>query len=611
MKNIFIIFAAFAAAVFSTVSCDDDFLTKKPETSMVAGNFFHSEAELALWTNRYYVNMLDAADDLADQTADDHMSTGISARAKGTVSATSANGWSQTAWSYLRDINYFFANCQNCSDAKARAQYEGVSHFFRALFYFDMVRRFGDVPYYEDLVPSEGDELYKARDPRGYVMLKVMQDLDAAIELLPDTPGDIYHVNKLTAYAFKSRAALFEGTFRKYHAGSVFVPEDTQTFDGVTISSEWFLDQAVKAAEKVIGRKTLYTGNTLGLASSAKNACYRELFILEDADPGEVIFARRYNTALTIRHGLQFDYKNGRHSATRRFVNHYLKADGTPLTAAETETMDYFTSFQNRDPRMAQTLHSPTYVAYGGTGHEMLDWDRTWSGYRIIKHISNTDHENATTSSTDWPLIRYAEVLLNYAEAKAELGMLTNDDVAATIDVIRKRVGMTEMKTVPTVEDPVMKAYYPNAKGTQLAAILEVRRERTVELFSEGFRVWDLMRWKEGKWMTAKANGGFQGIYVPALGEYDLDHDGANDVLFYGTTKPATTVKDVNQIAIGGERTLSGATSGYVTIFAAEKYEWNENRDYLYPIPLSQLEFKGTGLVQNPGWPTVGGDESE
>ena len=586
------------------LACDPDFLTKAPETKMVTGNFFSSESELALWTNAFYVNQLEGADDLGDMTADDHVTTGLSSIAKGNRTPSSEGMWTRTQWGYLRNINYFFENSSRCPDEAARRRYEGVAHFFRAKWYFDMVSRFGDVPYY-DYVIGSADTLgmKKARDPRGYVMMKVLEDLDQAAAKLPDN-NDIYQVNRLTALAFKSRVALFEGTFRKYFAGTAFVPEDKQTFDGKEISSDWFLRQAADAASQVIGRKKLYTGNTMGLATAATDASYRELFLLDDASPDETIFARRYNASLTIRHGLQFDYANGRHSATHRFVNHYLLKSGKPVSSVDGyDRMDYFTSFQNRDPRMAQSLHGPKYVALDEKTHETIDWGkRTWSGYRIIKHISNTDHENATTSTTAWMFIRYAEVLLNYAEAKAELGELTKEDVNKTIDPIRARVGMPAMGDVPTVIDPMMQEYYPNAKGSQLAAILEIRRERTVELFSEGFRMWDLLRWKEGKWLTPKPTGGFQGIYVPALGEYDLDRDGKNDVLFYSGTKPSTTVAAGNQIAIGTNFTLSGGDSGFLTYYASEDYTWNENRDYLYPVPYEQRKQTGLALTQNPGW---------
>lgn len=493
-----------------------------------------------------------------------------------------------------------------CTDKAASAKFDGVAHFFRAYFYFDMVQKYGDVPYY-DIVLGSSDQamLNKARDPRGYVMLKVCQDLDKAYELLPENWGAnaVYHVSKDAALALKARAALFEGTFRKYHAGSEFVPKDEETFDGVTVSSKWFLEQAADAASKLIGKRSLYNKNNLKLAAKATNASYREYFILEDAENDETILSRRYSVDILIRHGIQFDMKNGRHSATTRFVNHYLQADGTPIqNRSGYETMSYYDSFQGRDPRMAQTLHGPSYVAYGGEGHEVLSFDRNLSGYRIIKFISNADHENATTSTTDYPLFRYAEVLLNYAEAKAELGTLTSDDVNKTIDVIRARVGMPAMASVPVVVDPLMKEYYPNAKGDQLAAILEIRRERTVELFCEGLRQWDLLRWKEGKWLTPQSTKGFSGIYVADLGDIDLDKDGVVDMCIYEGTAPATTAPATNVIGLGNGWTLSNGTSGYLMFHESEDYSWNESRDYLWPIPADQRSLTKGILTQNPGW---------
>jgi hypothetical protein len=285
-------------------------------------------------------------------------------------------------------------------------------------------------------------------------------------------------------------------------------------------------------------------------------------------------------------------------------VNHYLKTDGKAYTKAELATMEYAAQFKSRDPRMAQTLQAPGYVQILGTAPEILDWERTVNGYRVIKYISDASHEGATTGTSDFALFRYAEVLLNYAEAKAELGTLTDADVAATIDVIRARVGMPAMKTVPTTEDPLMKEYYPNAKGSQLAAILEIRRERTVELCFEGFRQWDLLRWKEGKWLTPKATAGFQGIYLPGLGEFDLDNDGKMDICVYQGTKPATTAPASNVIEVGAASnyTLTEGTKGNLTYYSTENYVWDEGKDYLWPIPEDQRQITNGALSQNPGW---------
>lgn len=597
-------FITLLTGAFCLVSCQDDFLTKTPETSLSPGTFFSSKAELDLWANRFYSRGFSTPEDLAELTADDIVSaTSLSGIQKGTRNPSST--WSSGTWAPLRDINYLLEN-NRCQDAAVKDMYDGVAYYFRALYYYKKVRVYGDIPWYDKVIGSgDTESLKKPRDPRGYVMLKCMEDLDKAYERLPEkwSSSPLYHVSKDAALALKARIALFEGTFRKYHAGTPYVPQDEQTFDGVTISSEYFLRQAADAAGRLLGKHSLYTGNTLGLAKKANGASYREFFVLEDAAEDETILSRRYSVDILIRHGIQFDLKSKRMSATTRLVNHYLQSDGKPIQErAGWETLSYKDAFTDRDPRMAQTLHGPSYKALGGDGHEEIAFDRTFNGYRVIKYISDSSHETATTSTTDYPLFRYAEVLLNYAEAKAELGELTDADVAATIDLLRTRVGMPAMGTVPTTVDPLMEQYYPNAQGAQKAAILEVRRERTVELVAEGFRQWDLLRWGEGKWLTPKSVGGFGGCYFAGLGEYDMDGDGKMDILLYQGDKPATSVKATNQIELGTNYTLSEGDHGYLTYYASEDYDWVEGRDYLWPIPVSERSITGGALTQNPGW---------
>ena len=616
----FIIPLTLLAAAFCLSSCED-FLTKAPETTLSPDTYFSSKAELDLWANKFYSDLLPSADDLAELNADDNGSTSsLSAIQKGTRTPSSKS-WSADTWKPLRNINYMLEN-NKCTDASVKNMYDGVCYFFRALFYYYRVRVYGDIPWYDHVIGSgDTEDLNKPRDPRGYVMLKVMQDLDKAYELLPARWSEdaVYHVSKDAALALKSRAALFEGTFRKYHAGTEYVPQDEQTFDGITISSEWFLRQAADAASKMIGTRRLYTGNDLKLADKATDASYREYFVLETAETDETILSRRYSVDVLVRHGIQFTYKSNHRSASNRMVNHYLQADGTPMTKREgfyykddgRSNLSYYEMFQNRDPRMAQSIQGPGFVKVDVNAEtkqhetEQLSWERTFNGYRIIKYISDISHETASTSTTDFPIFRYPEVLLNYAEAKAELGELTDEDVTKTIDVIRARVGMPAMATVPSEVDPMMKEYYPHATGNQLAAILEVRRERTVELFCEGLRQWDLLRWGEGALLTPKATGGFRGIWVNGLGDYDLDQDGKVDLCLWKGTKPATTAPATNIIEIGDNFTITGGPSedvGYLTYYSKEDYEWVEGRDYLWPIPADQRSLTKGALTQNPGW---------
>ncbi len=606
MKKIIIPIILFAG-VFSLSGCED-FLTKAPENALSPATFFSTQTELDIWANGLYSDLMPSPASLAELTADDIGSAKeLNAIQKGTR-LPSSKSWDNDTWKPLRNINYMLEN-NRCTDQSVKLRYDGVCYFFRAWFYFEKVRQYGDIPWYDKVIGSSDTEaLNRPRDARGYVMLKVMQDLDKAYELLPERwPTDaVYHVSKDAALALKSRAALFEGTFRKYHAGSVYVPQDEQSFEGVTVSSAYFLRQAADAAGKMLGKRSLYTGNTFKLAEKNTDASYREYFILEDTDPTETetILSRRYNVDLLIRHGIQFDYKNHRQSASDNFVRHYLMKDGSCL--AEGATPDYFESFKDRDPRMAQTLQGPGYIALGEKEPERLMWDRTFNGYRIIKYISDSSHETATTSTTDYPVFRYAEVLLNYAEAKAELGELTDDDVTKTIDVIRARVGMPKMGTVPTDEkDKWIGRYYSKVtEGTpQRAAILEVRRERTVELFAEGFRQWDLLRWGEGAKLTPKETKGFQGVYFPGLGDIDLDKDGTVDICLYQGEKPKNSkAPAANLIKVGEEYTLTDGTSGFLTFYASEDYVWDEGRDYLWPIPADQRKLSGFALTQNPGW---------
>lgn len=581
-----------------TLTSCEDFLTKNPETSLAPGTFFASEAELELWTNRFYA-LFDGPDVEGIQGSDIQISKSLTAVQQGTRTPATES-WS---WSYLRYINYYLEHSHNCANIDIRNRYDGVAYFFRGLFYFDKVLKYGDVPYFDYALASDDwSSLRKPRDNRAYVMLKIMQDLDRAIEQLPLAwPSDpLYRVSKYAAYALKARIALYEGTFRKYHA----IPD--QVIDGKTLSPEYFLQQAEEAAGKIItdNKYSLYKESKLGVGGP-----YREFFILEDAFAKETILSMRFNADVLVRHNIQFTYRNMRHSMTRRFTNHYLMADGSKIQEKENyETMSYYDQFQGRDPRMSQTLLAPGYVDYGGIDEVIEDcssYDMT--GYRIIKFISNSSHDGASTSTTDWSIFRYPEVLLIYAEAKAELGTLTPDDITQTIDKIRNRVDMPalDMAAANNNPDALLARYYPNVNnGANKGVILEIRRERTIELCCEGQRQWDMFRWKEGAQLIPASNGevGFLGCYFPGLGEYDMNGDKTADICLWSGTKPATECETVLEVGDGKDIQLSNGQSGYIIRFADKPYKWEETRDYLWPIPTDQRVATAGALSQNPGY---------
>lgn len=618
MKKIYTIFIS-GLSVLAFSSCEG-FLDKFPETSLSPESFYTSEKELELATNGFYT-MLPSPDNTTDGALQDNdleYHVALSSLQMGNRSAENES-WSSSTWSNLRALNYYLEHSVNCTSEDIRKKYDGVAYFFRAMFYYEKVRKYGDIPWYDHVISANDKaSLYRARDSRGFVMQKIMEDLDKAIDGLPVTWTEgVYRINKYAAYAFKSRVALFEGTWRKYHD----VPDETYTKDDgtqLTLSSEYFLRQSADAAKAVIdyGKYKMYKGETI-----VKGQPYRDFFVLEDAETSETILSRRYlyTDEMNIRHGVQFKYKNQRHSLTRALAYHYLMADGTPFQSQEGwQTMQYNQEFKNRDPRMAQTIAAPDYVAVGTDASTKYypsckDYDR--SGYRPIKYFSDDTHDGAGTSTTDYAIFRYGEVLLNYAEAKAELGEADQTVIDQTVNVIRARVGMPALDVVKAngAPDAFLSSYYTDKHldGPDKGLILEIRRERTVELVNEGFRLWDMLRWHEGQQLCPASNTlgpGFIGCWFPGLGEYDMNNDGTPDLCIYTGSKPSTDCENTLDVSEGKENTLSEGTSGYLIQFKDQSYKWEE-KDYLYPIPQKQIQIypkdEATGesvLTQNPGY---------
>ena len=571
-----IIILGMAVALFN--SCD---LTLLPENAVTPENYFQNKSDLELWTNQFYT-LLDEPDASAGTNADDMIDKGMGQVIEGTRSAASETGWS---WTKLRHINYFLQHSSNCDDETARNQYNGVAQFLRAHFYFVKVRRYGDVPWYDQVLGSEDQELLvKARDSREFVMNQVLKDFQDAATSLPTKSTETRNtrVTKWAALAFASQAALYEGTYRKYHGLDNY---------------EKYLEIAASTARQFIDESgfSLYKEGT---------EPYRDMFCADNAKTTEVVLARAYNfEGLQLSHSVQFSIANLQMGFTRRFMNHYLMADGTRFTDKQGyETMFYTDEVKNRDPRLQQTVLCPNYIQKGETTVTANDLT-AYCGYRPIKFVGTKDHDGAAKSTSDWPLMRAAEVYLNYAEAKAELGTLKQEDLDISINKIRERAKMPDLNLTDANSnpDPYLAACYPNVEqGTNKGVILEIRRERTIELVMEGLRQWDLFRWKEGKQMFNHYVP-YYGIYVPGVGTYDMDGDGKPDLEIYETT--ATSQCD-NKKKLDKDIYLSNGTSGYIIGFPKVTYgkDWKEERDYLWPIPADQRVLTQGILTQNPGW---------
>jgi len=575
------IFGLLAAAL---LSCNNEYLERYPIAELAPENYFRSAAELQNYTNAFYNRLPDA---LAihynnPNQADDEARNTLAAEIQGTrETPSSGGGWD---WAELRRINFYLENSHNCADEAARLQYDGIARFFRAYFYFDKLVRFGDVPWYDSVLEIDDEGLTKARDSRKVVFANMLEDIDFAIANCQE-PKSGQLITKWTALALKSRMCLFEGTFRKYHGLG---------------DAEEILQQCVAASEELInsGTYTIYT--------SDPNTAYQELFIAEDAITSEMILARQYDASVPFVHSANFyilSASYGRPGLQKSVVNSYLMKDGSRFTDIPGYgTMQFFEETQNRDPRMAQTIRTPGYKRIGRNEVSVPDFATSVTGYQYVKYVLAPAFDSGQ-STNDMPIFRYAEVLLNFAEAKAELGTITQTDIDKSIKLLRDRVGMPnlDVAAVNANPDPYLLQEYPHVEtGTNTGVLLEIRRERRIELVKEGHRYRDLMRWKEG----ARLAKPFYGMYFPGAGEYDLDHDGTIDLVIYQGQAPAAVPG--RQYQRLGELVLeNGENGGRIVNMPDIIKRWDEDKDYFYPIPTQELQLN-TNLQQNPGWEDTG-----
>ena len=577
MNRLYII-TIIASLGLITTACNKDFLDRPAKDKIDAEFFFNTPTDLEVYTNGFY-NMV-PSDGLYSSPDDDVVPTVADDRIKGTRIVPTASGSGGWSWSNLRSINYFLANYTKCPDVNARLKYGGIARFFRAMFYFDKVKRFGDVPWYNKVLDAKDPDLYKPRDSRTLVMDSVLADIDYAIANIP-REVQLNRITKYTALILKARICLHEGTFRKYHGLGDY---------------ERFLTGAADAANELMnyGAYDLFT--TGGVDKS-----YRELFARNDQTAVETILARdfhpdfdRHNTAYLMTATTQ-----GNWGVNKDLINSYLMKDGTRFTDKPGyNTIGYLEEMQNRDPRLVQTTAGPNFAVYGSTTPEPVNLNAPTTGYRVIKALPDRSQWSTGSSYNDIIVFRYAEALLIFAEAKAELGTITQVDLNRSVNRLRDRVGMPHMNLAAAnaTPDPYLLAMYPNVdNGANRGVILEIRRERRIELFNEGFRWDDLMRWKEGK----KLEKPMLGIYFPALGAYDFTGDGVADVYVHSgnaSGAPAGITSFINTT----QRALTNGTSGNLKPVSIA-FTFNEDKDYYYPIPSEDLVLNKQ-LEQNPKW---------
>ncbi len=601
-------------------SCD---LTENMKTSADRAAVFGNEATLNLYVNSFYRNLPNLGNAYSQESIVDYAAV----QAPSTFITAGYDAETNTSWSWgaLRNINYFIDGCYSadCTVApEIRDNYVGLARFFRAWFYYTKLRQYGEVPWFEHLLsPEDEAQMYKARDSRDVIIRNMIADLDFAwehINIEGSTGNSL--VSKYAAMAFKSRVCLFEASYRKYH--------------GLTGLTEYTVDQlynlAADAAKKVMDSQK-FSINTDG------DTPYRDLFNLEKPKTNEnilVICASGTDGFLgTSNWWFNVSTYGKMWSPVRSFIHTYLNTDGTRYTDdAGYASKTFVEEMAGRDERLEQTIRGRNYQYDKNDDGELEDNEfraadlggANLTGYHMIKFSQDANKYESGNNTNSIPVIRYAEVLLNYAEAKAELGngVLDAADWNKTIKLLRDRAGVKADQ--PTTIDNYLKDnFYPDVTSVD---ILEIRRERAIELICEGFRFDDLRRWKLGERLLDLP---WDGIHVTELdAPVDINGDGTADVAFLtpGSSYVNTAVLTIQlkKVAAPGyvfnlEDFREGAnlkashyvigdeTNGYdLYYFPGEERIWHaDGRQYLYPIPAQEIrnyEVRGYPLTQNRGW---------
>lgn len=577
--------------IFFLYSCKKGYLDRLPLDHISNATFWNTENDLKIYNNGLYnmasndVNVpimmghhngfdsywcsiwnLDEFSDNIAPLASRHLFFAETRSGKNHVpSGPQQFGW--RGWDFVRAINVGLDNYNHASIPQETIdKYAAEAHLFRGWFYADKVSKFGDVPWVGHELNVDSKELYAERTPREIAMDSVLADLNFACDHLPNDWGDGNapgRLNRWAALLVKSRVCLFEGTWRKYHGGN---------------DVDMWLQQAADAAKDLIDNGPYHLYST-GDPYHDYNAYQRAPDLTGNP---EVIYWRKYALGIVTNHEESYN-KSYNGGATKSMVEDYLCTDGLPITLSPLYKGDAKIEdvFENRDPRLRQTILDPAdqaYYDYDGsmsytypriTG--MAGGQTSTTGYHIIKvYQEGPAHASYNTSTTPAITLRLGEGLLNYAEAKAELGTITQADLDMSINKLRDRVAMPHMDLTNIPVDP----RYVNDGVSPL--IVEIRRERRVELFMEGFRYDDLRRWKQGKKLEIHSMG--------------ILWDATAIARYPGAT-PKTSVDPV-----------SGKT--YIDVYKGTDYDnpvFDENKNYLWPIPLSALS-QNPKLGQNPGW---------
>jgi tetratricopeptide (TPR) repeat protein len=553
------------ATIISVSSCNDDFLDRMPKDEMTDDNFWQTEEHLVQVANtftaalqgKYWLNITEIMADSAPWA----VTTAFRTIGAGnfTTETSQINSLWVTAYTGIGRVNYFLNNYNRAETVKEeiRERYAAEAYFYRAYNYWVLTSYFGDVPYITDELSVESPDVYRGRDPRKTVIENVTKDLEDHYKNLPEyipaASSEFGRVSQCAALALLSRIYLYNGMY----------------------------EEAADAAERAMNNSyhELYsTGNPdvdyvnlfnyTGRAS--RNAANKEtlLAFVYNYDLGE---AARQSHNLSRECWVPGDY--ARFVPTNSMIEAYLTKDGQIWDPSTVDT--YEDVFKDRDPRMVQSILAPGTPWEGGKSGDLLSTDdkiytyplltnnktaaMTYSGYYMRKYVEPSTVKYVGHDDNDLVMLRYAEVLLNYAEAKEMLGQLTQADLDKSINLLRDRVGMVHMKL----------SQLP--AGSDIRT--EIQRERRIELFFEGHRYFDIIRWKQGH----------------ILGE---------DLL--GVNKRWL---DQSRLAVDLDKDLTWQTKdGQQYLLIETGRTFNPDKHYLLPIPFKQMQLNPNLAPQNPGW---------
>lgn len=577
MKKRILYLLVASVSLGSLTSCD---INEVPETAMSDANFWNTVADVRLAANYFYSTVpgLTTADVTVDNWSTD---------AYPNTSSNTISDGSRVAPATSNDYSYygiFQANkliekseevIKKGGDQTQINWYVGEARFFRAWYYFEMFKRFGGVPLITKTMAVDDPDVFKERASREELLQFILDDVDYAISVLrsPDelnTAKEYGRISKTAALAFKSRIALFEGTREKFHQYG---------------DSKKHLTIAKEAAEAVInsGAHALFSTSTTGSQGEINNNAYYNLF--QEAGEGrankENIMVKLYGVNREnsiISTPVQRYYEGNSVVPTQNFVDNYLMADGlpiqkSPLYQKPDKSMTHAQYFNMKDPRMSFSIFKRGDEFISSSNYTIPNPSYQRSGYGIRKYAKK-DFWTLQASYIDRPVIRYAEVLLNYAEAIYELDEQISDAVLdQTINALRGRLPQVNVGTGAAPQYVAMSKLsnaFVNSNGLSMRE--EIRRERKVELAFEGHGYWDLIRWKTAEVELPKTLLGSYLFteYLTATGDKWSDK---------------TVVNDQN----------------YIVLQPASLRKFDVERDYLWPLPTSEIA-KNPKLVQNPKW---------